>query len=105
MILDYRDAALADDDRALCDYAVKLTLTPGDMTEADVGWLRSFGFDDDAISIAVQVVGYFNYINRVADGLGVDPEDWMTMPLDEWQRQKGEDYLTTLPAGLRQASA
>jgi hypothetical protein len=28
------------------------------------------------------------YINRIADGLGVDPEDWMTLPLEEWKRRK-----------------
>ena len=56
-----------------------------DMTEADVGWLRSFGFDDDAISIAVQVVGYFNYINRVADGLGTDLEPEMPREPAGWR--------------------
>jgi alkylhydroperoxidase family enzyme len=39
--------------------------------------LRSEGFDDRAIHDAVQVIGYFNYITRIADGLGVEPEDFI----------------------------
>ncbi len=79
-------------DRLLCDYAVKLTLAPGKVGAADLGPLREAGFDDDALTIAVQVVGYFNYINRIADGLGVDAEGWMTPSLEEWQAKKGRDY-------------
>ena len=62
------------------------------MTESDVAALRIHDFDDDQITIATQVVGYFNYINRIADGLGVDPEDWMTLPRDEWLADKAHDY-------------
>ena len=45
--------------------------------EADLAPLRAHGFSDEAITIAVQVIGYFNYINRIADGLGVEPEAWL----------------------------
>lgn len=61
-------------DRALCRWAEKLTRTPGDMTQKDVEPLKRLGLSQDAISDAAQVVGYFNYINRIADGLGVDME-------------------------------
>ena len=74
---DFRTADLSPADRALCDYAIKLTRTPGEMTSDDVETLRGHGFDDRAIHDAAQTVAYFNYINRVADGLGVDLEDWM----------------------------
>ena len=47
------------------------------MTAQDVDDLRGHGFDDAAITIAVQVIGYFNYINRVAEGLGAPVEDWL----------------------------
>lgn len=59
------------------------------MDESDLVALREHGFDDPAITIAAQVIGYFNYINRIADGLGVDPESWMTLPLEEWKARKG----------------
>lgn len=74
---DYRTADLSAQDRALCDFAVKLTNTPGDMTQADVDALREHGFDDRAIHDAAQVIGYFNYIARIADSLGVEPEDFI----------------------------
>jgi uncharacterized peroxidase-related enzyme len=74
---DWRQAPLATADQALLAFAVKLTATPGAMTQDDVTALRGHGFDDRAISDAVHVVSYFNYINRVADGLGVDLEEWM----------------------------
>ncbi len=54
--------------------------------------LHDHGFDDDQITIATQVIGYFNYINRIADGLGVDPEDWMTLPREEWLANKACNY-------------
>ncbi len=59
------------------DFAVKLTKTPGQMGRADVEALRRQGFKDRAIHDIVQVVAYFNYINRIADGLGVDLEPEM----------------------------
>ena len=61
-------------DRAMLDYAVKLTLTPHDVTEADVSTLHSSGFDETAILDLCQVVSYYNYVNRLADGLGVELE-------------------------------
>jgi len=88
LVLDYRTAELSSADRALCDYAVKLTLTPGAMAESDVSRLRDAGLSDAQITIATQVVGYFNYITRIAQGLGVDPEEWMDLPADQWRREK-----------------
>jgi len=54
-----------------------LTLTPGDMTKSDIDVLKKTGFSENAISDAAQVVSYFNYINRIAEGLGVDLESEM----------------------------
>jgi uncharacterized peroxidase-related enzyme len=73
---DWRKAQLAPADRALCEFAEKLTRSPGAMARADVVQLRAHGFDDRAVHDAAQVVSYFNYINRVADALGTDPEDF-----------------------------
>lgn len=47
------------------------------MTPDDLDVLRTHGFDDRAIHDAVQVIGYFNYITRLADALGVEPEDFI----------------------------
>ena len=67
-------------DRALCDHAIKLTRTPQAVTRADVERLRGLGLSDRAIHDATQVVAFFNYINRVADGLGIDLEPGMPPP-------------------------
>jgi uncharacterized peroxidase-related enzyme len=96
LVFDYREAALPAADRALCDYAIKLTLAPGEMTEHDVDVLRKHGLTDEQITVAAQVIGYFNYITRIAQGLGVDHEPWMDIPYDQWRRDKGRDYLATL---------
>lgn len=96
LILDYRRAELSPADRALCDFAVRLTLTPGAMREDDVAGLRSLEFDDATILIAVQVIGYFNYINRVADALHVDLETSMTRSRDEWLAAKAHDWADDL---------
>lgn len=47
------------------------------MSEADILGLRQVGFDDQAIQEAVQVIAYFNYINRIADAFHVDAEPGM----------------------------
>jgi uncharacterized peroxidase-related enzyme len=56
---------------ALLRYAEKLTLSPGKMVEADVEALRREGLDDGQILEANQIIGYFNYVNRLLNGLGV----------------------------------
>ena len=77
---DYTKAGLSPVDRALCDYAVKLTHSPKKTGQGDVDSLRALGLSDRAINDAVQIIAYFNYINRVADGLGVDLEPEMPAP-------------------------
>jgi uncharacterized peroxidase-related enzyme len=63
--------------RALCDYAVRLTATPAEVGREDADRLRADGWTDKAIHDAIQVISYFNYINRVAEGVGIDPEpEW-----------------------------
>lgn len=74
---DYRGADVEPAIRAALDFAVKLTRTPGGMEAADLETLRRHGWDDRAAHDMVQVIAYFNYINRVADGLGVDLEPGM----------------------------
>lgn len=59
---------------ALMRYAEKLTLSPGKMEKADVEALRDAGLDDGQILEANQIVGYFNYVNRLLNGLGVSTD-------------------------------
>ena len=74
---DWRQAKIEDETRILLEYAEKVTLTPADCKAEDLDKLRQAGYSDEQIHDAVQVISYFNYINRIADALGVDPEpDW-----------------------------
>jgi len=58
-------------ERALLRYAARLTREPASITRADLDALRAEGWDDRAILDLNQVVAYFNYVNRIANGLGV----------------------------------
>lgn len=71
---DWQQADLSDMDRAMLTYAAKLTLAPWDMVKADVIALRDVGFPDADILDINQVTGYYAYVNRLADGLGVELE-------------------------------
>jgi uncharacterized peroxidase-related enzyme len=71
---DYTVADLDTPDRLILDFATKLTRSPARVTADDLQPLRAAGLDDGAIHDVVQVVALFNYFNRVADGLGIDPE-------------------------------
>ena len=77
LVRDWRSAPLSAADSALCKFAEKLTHTPSEMTPADLDLLRTHGLDDRAIHDATQVISYFNYINPIADALGVEPEDFI----------------------------
>ena len=61
----------------MCNFAKKLTETPNKVNENDIQTLRDLNLTDKDISQIVQIIGYFNYINRVADGLGLEPEDFI----------------------------
>ena len=73
---NWRAADLSDVDRAMLEYAHKLTLEPWAVSEADIQTLRAAGFDDTAILDINQVTAYYAYVNRVADGLGVELEEF-----------------------------
>ena len=68
---DYRAADLNAADRAMLDYVERLTRHPASVQRADVDALRAQGFEDTAILQINLIASWFNYINRVADGLGV----------------------------------
>ena len=66
--------ALDGAELALLRYSEKLTSSPGAMVESDIEELRAAGVDDGQILEANQIVGYFNYVNRCLNGLGVTTE-------------------------------
>ena len=68
--------SLTDRQRALCEVADKLSADPTKMVEGDWEPLRNLGFDDRACVEVAHIVGLFNYLTRLADGLGLqlDPE-------------------------------
>ena len=74
---DWRSSRLSAEQITLCKFAEKLTKKPGSIGEKDFTNLKKEGFDDKIISEVVQIISYFNYINRVADGLGLSPEDFI----------------------------
>ena len=71
MLADYTQAPINQRERALLDYATKLTQTPGKMAESDLATLRSAGLSDRDVLDACLAIAYFAYVNRIADGLGV----------------------------------
>lgn len=73
---DFRLANVDEKDAAMLNYASKLTLEPWAMKQTDVEQLRNTGFSDTAILDICQVTAYFAYVNRIADGLGVELEDF-----------------------------
>ena len=75
---DWHTADLSAADRQMLTYTEKLTLTPWDMVEADVIALREVGFSDAAILDINQVTGYYAFVNRLADGLGVELEAYQS---------------------------
>jgi uncharacterized peroxidase-related enzyme len=68
---DWRTAPVDERQRALLEYADRLTRDPAAMRSSDVQTLRDAGWPDEAILHACEVVAYFNFVNRLADGLGV----------------------------------
>ena len=74
---DWTTAPLSLKRTAMLRFAVKLTETPGAMNDADADALRAAGFSDRDILDIVEVVGYYAYANRIADGLGLETEDWI----------------------------
>ena len=68
------DADLPAVDLAMIRYAIKLTDSPSEVTAADVQLLRDEGLDDRAIHDLCSITAYFAFVNRIADGLGVELE-------------------------------
>ena len=68
---DYRTAPISEQDKIMVDYVVKITRDATECSPADHDKLRAVGFDDRGILQITLIAAWFNYINRVADALGV----------------------------------
>ena len=77
---DYKQGWLDPKRRALLDYAVQLTRDPRKITRQTIDDLQELGWTDEDILLATHIVGFFNYYARLADALGVEPEDFMGGP-------------------------
>jgi uncharacterized peroxidase-related enzyme len=72
---DYKTAPIAEQDRVMLDYVVQVTKDATRISPADHERLRAVGFDDKGILQITLIASWFNYINRVADALGVGRPD------------------------------
>jgi alkylhydroperoxidase family enzyme len=68
---DYRTAPISEQDKVMVEYVVKITKDATQCSLADHDKLRAVGFDDRGILQITLIASWFNYINRVADALGV----------------------------------
>ena len=84
---DYRRAKLTPRQKALARFAEFVTRTPSQVRPRHLAELRKRGLNDRDILDAVQVISYFNYINRIADALGIDPEPEMLPALKHWKKR------------------
>jgi uncharacterized peroxidase-related enzyme len=80
---DWRTAGLPEHTQIALAFAEKLTLTPSQMSQEDIKSLRQHGYTDEDIHDITQIVAYFNYLNRIADALGIPPEEGL---MDPWPR-------------------
>ncbi len=71
---DYKKAPITEQDRIMLDYVVQVTRDATRISAADHERLRAAGFDDQGILQITLIASWFNYINRVADALGVGRE-------------------------------
>ena len=83
---DYGNAALDDETLAIVEYVEKLTNEPSEMTENDVQTLRKAGLSDNQILSVVMITAMFAFMNRLADGLGVEIEDEKGAFVNSWFR-------------------
>ncbi len=72
---DYRTADISDEDKTILEFVELLTLRPWEVTADTLEPLKALEFDDRMLHDIVQVTAYYAYVNRVADGLGVELDE------------------------------
>ena len=95
MMYDYRNADLDPQLRGMLDYAAKLTSDPSAMQESDVVGLRDLGLSDEEILSVCLIACNFNFMTRLADGLGVQVDDGRQEAVESWLTgpAKDQDWL------------
>ena len=81
---DYTKADLDPQTRGMLDFAVKLTREPASVHQADVQKLRGLGLSDEQILSAVLITCFFNFLTRLADGLGVEVSAERQEAIERW---------------------
>ena len=75
LVSDFRKADISDIDKLILEYASRITHEPASIDRDYIDNLREKGMDDRMLHDIVQAAAYFNYVNRLADGLGVELEE------------------------------
>ena len=73
--INYRTVALSAQERAMADFAVKLTEQPGRIEAADLDMLRAVGLSDARIFYVIEIAAMFNFTNRIMSAYGMRPDD------------------------------
>ena len=91
LLADYSQSGLAAEDQAMLEFAIKLTLEPASVDREDVEGLREAGFDDEEILSIVLITGLVNFMNRLAQGLGVDVPQAYLGSVMQWLGSPAKD--------------
>lgn len=77
IVSDFQTADIDETTKAILAFAVKVTKAAPTVTQADLEHLRSYGLTDEALFAIVEVVGFFCYVNRIADAFGIELDDFL----------------------------
>ena len=77
IVTDFQTADVDETTKAILEFAVKVTKAAPTLTPADLERLRSYGLTDEALFAIVEVVGFFCYVNRIADAFGIELDDFL----------------------------
>ena len=82
IITDFQTADIDETTKAILEFAVKVTKAAPTVTPADLDHLRSYGLTDEALFAIVEIVGFFCYVNRIADAFGIELDDFLELRRD-----------------------
>lgn len=77
IVTDFQTADVDETTKVILEFAVKVTKEASTVTQADLEHLRSYGLTDEALFAIVEVVGFFCYVNRIADTFGIELDDFL----------------------------